>query len=101
GPGLDAGDEAIVPRTDDDFSPTRHYDRGPHARRTLEIMLRSSPSGADAAVDGELVGKTPVLWEGEFTGREREFTFTLPGHGVAPAVAPAPPTPPAAHDAGG
>ncbi len=51
--------------------------------RRLEVLLRSSPPGAFATVDGVPVGPTPILWEGDFTGREREFTFTLVGHRVA------------------
>jgi hypothetical protein len=51
--------------------------------RTLGILLRSSPGGAIAAVDGQPVGPTPTYWEGEFTGGEREFTFTLAGYAVA------------------
>jgi hypothetical protein len=52
-------------------------------RRTLALMLKSSPSGAVAAVDGKVVGRTPVYWEGTFDGREREFTFVLPGYSMA------------------
>lgn len=48
--------------------------------RMLGILLRSSPAGALAAVDGQPVGRTPAYWEGELTGGEREFTFSLPGH---------------------
>jgi hypothetical protein len=57
----------------------------PRARnaRVLGIMLRSAPSGAIAAVDGQPIGATPAYWEGEFTGGEREFTFALAGHAVA------------------
>src|SRR5262249_32299668 len=54
-----------------------------HAHRTLEILLRSTPSGATVAVDGVIVGQTPSYWEGEFTGREREFTFVMPGSAMA------------------
>ena len=69
----------------DDGVPGEHHGRGEatHAHRTLEILLRSSPSGATAAVDGLVVGRTPTYWEGEFTGREREFTFVLPGYAMA------------------
>jgi len=55
----------------------------PRERRILALMLKSTPSGATAAVDGKVVGRTPLLWEGEFTGREREFTFVLPGYSMA------------------
>ena len=51
-------------------------------RRTLEITLRSTPAGAVAAVDGVVIGRTPTYWEGDFTGREREFTFVLAGHAI-------------------
>jgi hypothetical protein len=54
-----------------------------HESRNLEILLRSSPAGAMAAVDGVAIGQTPILWEGDFTGREREFTFALAGHTTA------------------
>jgi hypothetical protein len=75
-----------------DTDPSLHLDEGdvtvasdplpPRARsrRLLEIILRSTPSGATAVVDGKVVGVTPTYWEGEFTGRARDFTFVLPGH---------------------
>ena len=47
--------------------------------RAIEIMLRSSPAGAQAYVDGVLVGTTPTFWQGE-TGAEHEFTFVAPRH---------------------
>ena len=55
----------------------------PKAHRTLEILLRSTPSGATAAVDGLVIGRTPTYWEGPFTGRQHEFTFVLPGYAMA------------------
>lgn len=51
--------------------------------RIIGIMLRSTPPGAIAAVDGQPIGPTPTYWEGEFTGGEREFTFALAKHAVA------------------
>ena len=57
--------------------------KAPHNARQLEILLRSTPPGALAAVDGVAIGQTPILWEGDFTGREREFTFTLAGYTAA------------------
>jgi hypothetical protein len=50
----------------------------PKARLTL--MLRSSPPGAAAAVDGRPVGQTPVLHQVEADGKPHEFTFVLPGY---------------------
>ncbi len=46
-------------------------------------MLRSSPPGAVAAVDGVAVGPTPTLWEGTVNATPREFTFVLPGYAIA------------------
>jgi hypothetical protein len=68
---------------DDISGSRREWRTGTRPRRPLEITLRSTPSGATAAVDGVIVGRTPALWEGEFTGREREFTFVLPGYSMA------------------
>ncbi len=51
--------------------------------RALELVLRSTPPGAVAAVDGVSVGPTPALWEGAGDGRAREFTFVLPGYAIA------------------
>jgi len=50
--------------------------------RAIDITLRSTPSGALAAVDGTPIGYTPTFWPGESDGREHEFTFVLPGHAV-------------------
>jgi hypothetical protein len=46
------------------------------AARPIDIMLRTTPHGAEARVDGVLVGLTPTFWFGESDGREHEFTFT-------------------------
>ena len=50
--------------------------------RPIDIILKSSPPGASAAVDGVVVGRTPAYWYGDADGREHEFTFVLPGHAV-------------------
>jgi len=48
--------------------------------RPIDVILKSSPTGATAAVDGVVVGRTPAYWYGESDGHEHEFTFVLPGH---------------------
>ncbi len=55
----------------------------PRKGRTIQIVLRSSPPGAVAAVDGVAVGPTPTLWEGSVDATPREFTFVLPGYAIA------------------
>jgi hypothetical protein len=53
------------------------------AGRPIDITLRSTPTGAAAAVDGRSLGNTPAYWFGEADGREHEFTFALAGHALA------------------
>lgn len=56
---------------------------GTRDRKPVQLLLRSSPGGAFAAVDGYAVGPTPVVWEGDANGGSHDFTFRLPGHSVA------------------
>ena len=49
-------------------------------RPRLHLSLRSTPSGAAAAIDGRVVGTTPVRWEMEDDGRVHDFAFTLGGY---------------------
>lgn len=51
--------------------------------RPIDIILKSSPPGAEAAVDGVSVGRTPAYWYGDADGREHEFTFVMHGHDTA------------------
>lgn len=53
------------------------------AARPIEVTLRSSPTGATAAVDGTVVGTTPAYWGGDADGHEHEFTFDLKGFALA------------------
>ncbi len=75
------------------YDPTAgHLDDGPsttpgarptarRATRPIDLVLRSSPSGARVFVDGEDKGITPVLWQGE-TG-EHVFTFVKKDHAMS------------------
>lgn len=51
--------------------------------RAIDVVLRSTPTGAQAAVDGLVIGPTPAYWNGTADGREHEFTFVLSGHAIA------------------
>ncbi len=87
---LDAGNRTLPTHNptglyaEDEIPATRPVARvGSRDRRVVQLLLRSSPSGATAAVDGVRLGATPVLWEGELTGLTREVTFVLAGHALA------------------
>jgi hypothetical protein len=54
-----------------------------HNARQIDVTLRSTPPGAQAAVDGIVIGPTPAYWNGVVDGREHEFTFVLPRHAIA------------------
>ncbi|MBK9036312.1 MAG: hypothetical protein IPL61_34545 [Myxococcales bacterium] len=51
-------------------------------RKQVQLLLRSTPIGAIAAVDGVRLGVTPVVWDGD-GGIAHEFTFVLAGHTLA------------------
>lgn len=65
-----------------EYVPSRRR-RENETGKELELVLRSSPPGATAAVDGAIVGPTPAYWRGEATGKPREFTFVLNGYAMA------------------
>ncbi|MEO6774395.1 MAG: hypothetical protein ABI467_15470 [Kofleriaceae bacterium] len=69
------------------LEPTRDdQPRPPASNRPshpIDVILRSTPNGAEAAVDGLPLGPTPAYWNGTADGHEHEFTFVLPGHAVA------------------
>jgi hypothetical protein len=51
--------------------------------RPIDVTLRSTPPGAQVAVDGTVIGSTPAFWNGLADGREHQFVFTLRGHAIA------------------
>lgn len=67
---------------DPDPQPRGGARAGARDRRTIQLLLRSTPIGAIAAVDGVRLGPTPVLWDGE-AAVPHEFTFVLAGHALA------------------
>ncbi len=54
----------------------------PPATPKLQIQLRSTPSGAESALDGRPSGRTPVTVDVDDDGKEHEFTFVLAGYGL-------------------
>jgi|GEM_PF-6494619 len=55
----------------------------PPVREWVEIVLRSTPSGATVSVDGAIVGITPTFWRGAKIPAAREFRFDLERHQTA------------------
>jgi hypothetical protein len=51
--------------------------------KPIDVTLRSSPPGAQVAVDGTVIGNTPAFWNGMADGREHEFVFTMRGYAIA------------------
>jgi len=80
-------DAASGMHLDDDATNPGHVTPPPrtvHTGKAIDIMLKSTPPGAMAAVDGVQMGPTPTYWPaGEADGREHEFTFVLRGFAVA------------------
>jgi hypothetical protein len=69
----------------DDDQPGRPppHPAAPRASHPIDVILRSTPPNAHAAVDGVPIGTTPTYWAGDANGREHQFTFVLPGYAVA------------------
>jgi hypothetical protein len=94
-PVSDAGVDGITSIGGWDPSSGMHLDDDPRTGRAaaprrnrqgrpIDITLKSTPTGAVAAVDGREIGRTPVYWlDGEADGQEHEFTFTLPRYATA------------------
>lgn len=85
-PGAEPSSEFHLDNPDVAYGrPSRRAARAPArpAPAHIHMILRSTPPGAVAAVDGSVVGHTPAYWEGEANGKPREVTFVLPGHAMA------------------
>jgi PEGA domain len=88
----DAGITAVVTAVDpserhlDEDVPDRPVQNAPQPSRPgrpIDVTLRSSPPGAQVAVDGAVLGHTPAYWSGMADGREHEFVFTMRGYAIA------------------
>ncbi len=77
-----AGTTDATPASRDAPAAAASTPPAPPPRSRLHIQLRSTPPGAEAAVDGSPVGRTPTIAEIEDDGREHEFTFLLAGYGL-------------------
>lgn len=55
----------------------------PRSPRAIDIMLRSTPTGAGVYVGNEYVGTTPTIWTGEPATEPVDFVFVKPNHAPA------------------
>jgi hypothetical protein len=77
---------AALPPGGTDIEPelgSAHAARVTHRTHFVELILRSTPPGATAAVNGIVAGTTPTYWQGEVSDRPVDVTFVLPGHALA------------------
>jgi hypothetical protein len=74
--GMHVDDDVAAATVQAQPQPTR-------AGRPIDVTLRSTPPGAQVAVDGTVIGNTPSFWNGMADGREHEFVFTMRGHAIA------------------
>jgi hypothetical protein len=70
-------DEDVVP------GPVQAQPQPARPGRAIDVTLRSTPPGAQVAVDGTVIGNTPSYWNGMADGREHEFVFTMRGYAIA------------------
>lgn len=74
---------AFDPMTDVPLGHATGRPAAPRGSHPIDVVLRSSPSGAMAAIDGVLIGTTPTYWAGDANGREHEFLFVRKGYAYA------------------
>lgn len=51
--------------------------------KEIKLVLRSSPPGAIASIDGAIIGPTPAFWRGHTDDRQHEFIFVREGYAIA------------------
>jgi hypothetical protein len=70
-----------------DYRPAGYQARPPPQARSkgkaIELVLRSTPPGAIASIDGKAIGNTPTHWSGRADGQPHEYTFTKKGYSMA------------------
>lgn len=64
------------------YQPRGHVPKATKGK-TIELVLRSTPPGAIASIDGKEIGVTPTFWSGYGGHRARNFTFVKEGHTMA------------------
>lgn len=61
----------------------RGYEPKKAKGKVIDLVLRSTPPGAIASIDGREIGVTPTFWSGSLDPRPHEFTFVKAGHAMA------------------
>lgn len=65
------------------YQPARPSTLRRPKNKDIELVLRSSPPGATASIDGKAIGNTPTFWHGPADGKPHEYTFTKKGYAMA------------------
>lgn len=65
------------------YQPSRPSSLRAPKKKDIELVLRSSPPGAIASIDGKAIGTTPTFWHGPADGKAHEYTFTKQGYAMA------------------
>ncbi len=81
-PAAPADQAAMVPAPADKPAEASPAEPAADRKPRLRLTLRSTPTGAKAAVDGREVGQTPLVHEMESDGQVHEFTFVLPNYSM-------------------
>jgi hypothetical protein len=63
--------------------PLRAQPQTRNKGNAIELVLRSTPPGAIASIDGKPIGNTPTFWRGAADGKPHEYTFTKRGYSMA------------------
>lgn len=51
--------------------------------QSVQLILRSTPPGATASIDGRVIGVTPTFWSGVTGHVSHEFTFVKKGYSMS------------------
>jgi hypothetical protein len=82
GTHLDSASSTYQPSQPSNYQPRLPLPRKAKGK-TIELVLRSTPPGSIASIDGKAIGPTPTFWRGPADGQAHEYTFTKEGYSMA------------------
>ena len=69
--------------TSTEYQPRPGWQSQSARGKRIQLVLRSSPPGAVASIDGKSIGTTPSFWSGPADDQSHEYTFTKEGYAMA------------------